>query len=120
MMFNKLLYGLLILTTGLALTCDQSSTVVTDIPFERMVLENTVARHPKVGDVNDDGRVSALDALLVINYLNRPKRAAGEWLAPIMTLQDVGDSREGWDEAIEEILLEDAFRGRPQLAGCVP
>ena len=57
MVGRTVLYVNLILA-ALAMSCqpDKLTVAATDIPFERIVLENTVALHPNIGDINDDGK----------------------------------------------------------------
>jgi len=64
-MCRSLSFYSIIVLAWLSVACNQSPE--TDIPFERMVLENTTARHPNIGDVNDDGRN---DIVIISEYVD--------------------------------------------------
>ena len=51
----------------------QPSGQDSDTPFEQIILENTVARHPNVADMNDDGKN---DIIIVTDYVDEEGRDA--------------------------------------------
>jgi hypothetical protein len=82
-MNKNLLFCSLVLSMGIVSACNQSQDNL--IPFERITLESTVARHPNVGDINDDGKN---DIVIVADYVdasgkdNKNLKSLAAYVAP--------------------------------------